>query len=196
MYGSDATVLSMLVSSACPHQAGLTVPLVELLIDFGASPDALGTGQWNAPLHAALVFGYRDAAEALVRRGATVDTLPLAAGLGLTDRCTELLATSSPTERLAALAMAVMNREVATARLLLESRVDPSAYHPDGYHSHATPLHQAALAGDVAMIDLLLNFGADPARRDTLYHTIPLGWAEHGDHATAAERLRPISPAD
>jgi ketosteroid isomerase-like protein len=41
------------------------------------------------------------------------------------------------------------------------------------------PLHEAAMRGDLAVIRLLLDHGADPTLRDTGYHATPAGWAEH-----------------
>ena len=70
LYGGECTTLSMLISSAHPAEAGLQIPLVELLLDYGASPDGVGTGNWVSPVMTALAYGYIDAAEALVRRGA------------------------------------------------------------------------------------------------------------------------------
>jgi ankyrin repeat protein len=69
-------------------------------------------------------------------------------------------------------------------RLLVELGFD---LHPDG---DATPLHQAAHAGDVAMVELLLALGADPARRDARFAATPLGWAEHNHQHATAELLR------
>src|ERR1700732_2991126 len=81
MYGADCTTMSMLVSSSHPAEAGLQVPLVELLLDFGAAIEGRGTRKWGAPLFTALTFGMTGAAEVLAKRGASVD-LPTAAGLG------------------------------------------------------------------------------------------------------------------
>jgi hypothetical protein len=80
MYGGQHTTLSTLVSSAHPAQAGVQVALVDVLIDFGAAVEGRGSGRWGSPLMTALAFGYLDAAQALVRRGARVGTLAAAAG--------------------------------------------------------------------------------------------------------------------
>src|SRR5207248_5944975 len=70
MYGGRCTTMSMLVSSTPPARAGVQVPLVHTLIDFGAAVNGCGSGAWTSPLMTALVFGFADAADALVRRGA------------------------------------------------------------------------------------------------------------------------------
>ena len=82
MYGGQCTTMSMLASSDHPARAGVQVALIDTLVDFGASVEAIGEGAWTSPLLTALTFGFVDAAEALVRRGARVDTLAAAAGLG------------------------------------------------------------------------------------------------------------------
>ncbi len=45
MYGAECTTMSMLVSSSHPADAGLQVPLVELLLDFGAAIAGVGRMQ-------------------------------------------------------------------------------------------------------------------------------------------------------
>jgi len=63
---------------------------------------------------------------------------------------------------------------------------DVNARDEDG----ATPLHEAAWAGDLALIRRLLEAGADPAITDTRFGSTPLGWAEHAYHTEAAALLR------
>src|SRR5262249_26274078 len=63
MYGGKCTTMSMLVSSCHPAEAGVQVPLVHLLIDYGAAVDEKGSGSWTSPLMTALIFGYQDAAQ-------------------------------------------------------------------------------------------------------------------------------------
>jgi len=69
-----------------------------------------------------------------------------------------------------------------------------------GFDVHAghriTPLHQAAYDGEVELVALLLELGADPARRDHSFNATPLGWAEHNHQQAAVELLRSVTPAD
>jgi hypothetical protein len=81
--GNGTTTMCLLVSSAHPFAAGVQVPLVEELCRSGAQVD--GIDDDSAPLWTAVSFGYTDAAEALVRCGARVDNLCLAAALGHLD---------------------------------------------------------------------------------------------------------------
>ena len=106
MYGGQCTTMSMLVSSSHPAEAGVQVALIETLLDFGAAVEASGSGKWVSPLMTALVFGYPSAAEALVRRGARVDNIAAAAGLGRLADATQMLATADAEARHRALALA------------------------------------------------------------------------------------------
>ena len=85
------------------------------------------------------------AAEALVRRGARVDTLAAAAGLGRVADTRVMLATASLDDRHRALALASQHGHADIVRILLDAGEDPNRYNPKGNHGHSTPLHQAAL---------------------------------------------------
>ncbi len=190
MYGGDCTTLSLLVSSEHPARAGLQVELVDTLIDFGASPNPGGAGNWVSPLQTALLFGYRDAADALIRRGARIDQIVTAAGLGRVELTRSLLAGAEDKERHAALALAAQNGQAETVRLLLEAGEDPSRYNPAGFHSHATPLHHAALAGHLPVVRLLVEAGARLDIKDRYWDGTPADWAVFGGRDEVAEYLQ------
>jgi ankyrin repeat protein len=179
MYGGDCTTMSMLVSSTHPAQAGLQVGLVETLVEFGASVEARGEGRWTSPLMTALVFGYLDAGEALVRLGARVENIATAAGLGRLAETKSLLPTADAESRHRALALAAQLGHVDVVRLLLDAGEDPNRYNPEGTHSHATPLHNTIAAGHLPMVRLLVERGARLDIKDTLFQGTPLGWAEY-----------------
>jgi ankyrin repeat protein len=182
--------MSLLVSSCHPADAGLQAALVDTLVDFGADVEPRGSGSWTSPLLTALAFGYRDAAEALVRRGARVNSLAAAAGLGRLDDARRLLPDASSDDRHRALALAAQLGHVEIVRLLLEAGEDPSRYNPAGNHGHSTPLHQAALAGHDAVVRLLVERGARLDILDTIYNGTPLGWALYGERPAIADYLR------
>jgi hypothetical protein len=81
--GTTETTLNLLVSSVHPRDAGVQVPLVHMLLDHGAEVD--GVVNDCSPLVTALAFWYGSAAAALVERGARVDSVATAAGMGRLD---------------------------------------------------------------------------------------------------------------
>jgi hypothetical protein len=190
MYGGRHTTMSLLVSSGHPAKAGLQVALVDTLLDFGAEVDGHGVGEWTSPVLTALAFGYRDAAEALVRRGARVDTLAAAAGLGQLAVARRLLPNASDDDRHRALALAAQHGEADIVGLLLDAGENPDRYNPKGTHAHSTPLHQAVWAGHDTVVRLLVERGARLDIQDTIYEGTPLDWAVYGGRATLANYLR------
>lgn len=190
LYGGQCTTMTLVVSSCHTAEAGVQVALVDTLLDFGSAIDGGGSGQWASPLMAALAFGYRSAAEALVRRGAQTDNIVAAAGLGRLANARQLLAAASIEDRQRALALGSQHGHVEIVRLLLDAGEDPNRYNPKGNHSHSTPLHQAVLSGHDAVVRLLVERGARLDMKDEIYEGTPLGWAEYGGHREIAEYLR------
>jgi len=198
MYGVECTPMSMLVSSSHPAEAGVQVPLVELLLDFGAAIEGRGTRKWGGPLATALIFGKVDAAKALAQRGAHID-LPAAAGLGLVDEVATLLPAADALARQRSLSLAAQQGHAAIVGLLLDAGEDPNRYNPESNHPHTTPLHQAVLGGHETVVRLLVARGARLDMRDTIWRGTPLGWALHGGGkagAQMAQCLRLLGAAD
>lgn len=190
MYGGECCLLSLLVSSSPPAEAGVQVPLVHALLEAGADVEGASANAWTSPLLTALTFGFVGAAQALEAHGARVDTLVKAAGLGRTDETIALLAEASELERHQAFALAVLTGRHDVVELLLERGEDPSRYNPAGFHAHQTPLHGAAHEGDLAMVQLLVSHGARRDIIDRIHGGTPLDWARHGDQpATVAYLL-------
>lgn len=190
LYGGTCTTMSLLVSSDHPARAGVQAALVDVLVDHGASLEPMGEGSWVSPVLTALTFNFVDAAEALVRRGARVDTLAAAAGLNRLADLDRLLPTATADDRHRALALAAqLGRAEAVARLL-DAGENPDRYNPKGGHAHATPLHHAALHGHLTTVRALVDRGARLDMRDTIYKATPLGWAEHEGKDEAAAVLR------
>src|SRR5450755_2020678 len=189
LYGGQCTTMALLVSSCHPAQAGVQVPLVETLLDFGAAIEGGGSGQWVSPLMTALAFGYLPAAEALAKRGARVDNLAAGAGLGRLATARQFLAASDAPGRHRALALAAQHGHVDIVRLLLDAGEDPNRYNPEGNHSHSTPLHQAVVAGHDAVVRLLVERGARLDIKDTIHQGTPLGWAKYGGQAEIEKYL-------
>lgn len=72
-------------------------------------------------------------------------------------------------------------------RLLAELGFDVNAM------ERISALHEAASAGDLPMVDLLLSLDADPNLKDCSFNATSLGWAEHGHHLKVIARLTPIT---
>jgi hypothetical protein len=87
--GTTETTLNLLVSSVHPREAGVQVPLVHTLLDHNAAVDGIAND--CSPLVTALAFWYGSAAAALVERGARVDTIATAAGMGRFDLVREMI---------------------------------------------------------------------------------------------------------
>jgi ankyrin repeat protein len=189
MYGERCTTLGMLVSSTPPHDAGLQLPLAELLVERGAAPDLPGS-KWNAAIRCALAFGFLDTARALAARAGAPADIREAAGLGDLGQTARFLPTADDASRQSALALSCMHGHARVVRLLLATGGDPDRYNPDGLHAHSTPLHQAVWANHFDVVRLLVEHGARLDLRDRLYDGTPLDWAVHGERNEIADYLR------
>jgi hypothetical protein len=169
-----------LVATNAQMPAALQLEMVRTLHEAGARAGARAID---------FVLGHRQTAPVawLVGHGLTL-TAPIAAGLGRTDALPGLLAEATQEEKNAALGLAAMNEEIEAARLALVAGADPNAFMP--CHSHSTPLHQAALEGRIALMDLLVAHGARLDVEDRLWRGTPLGWAMHNGRKEAEAWLR------
>ena len=190
LYGGRCTTMALLVSSTPPARAGVQVALVETLIDHGASVTAQGEGNWVSPVETALVFGKHDAAKALVKRGAPVETVAAAAGLGDIETVRRKLPDAIAIDRHRALALAAQLGHTDVVRLLLDEGGDPNRFNPPGTHSHTPPIHQAIAAGHLDVVKLLVERGARLDIKDTIYQGTPLGWAEYCNQPQIAQFIR------
>ena len=175
------TTLALAATGSVPLETGTTVPLIELLCEYGADP--------NDAINAAALHGSLLAVRALLQCGARM-TLPVAAALNDVEQVRRLLATATKHERHVALAMASQIGWTEVVRVLLDAGEEPNRYNPIGGHSHTTPLHQAALIGNETLVKLLLEHGADPNARDLMWNGTPADWARHEGHAKVEEFLR------
>jgi len=171
--------LGLVCSGRIPRECGAQIPLIDLLCDYGADPNRGMPG----------AHGEREAASALLRRGARLD-LPVAAALGRVEDARRLLAGASPGDRHRALALAAQFGHTAIVRMLLDAGEDPNRYNPPGFHAHSTPLHQAAFAGHEETVRLLVQRGARLDLKDTVWQGTPEGWAVQAGKTHVAEYLR------
>ncbi len=177
----DYTLELVMTDALMPRD--LQIDLVRTLVEAGAAATRRSI---------LMTLGHRQVRpiEWLVGNGLALDAA-MAAGLGRTTELPQLLASASSEETSDALGMAIINRQVEAARLCLEAGADPNRFMP--CHSHSTPLHQAALDGDVEMLKLLVGHGARLDIRDTLWRGTPLGWAIHGERKEAEAYLRSLA---
>jgi ankyrin repeat protein len=190
LYGTECTTMALLVSSSHPAEAGVQVDLVHTLLDYGAAIDGCPPNKWGTPLMTALVFGFPNVAHGLAERGARIDTIAAAAGLGSYADVQRLMSDSSAEDRHRALALAAQLGHADVVRLLLESGEDPNRCNPENFHAHATPLHQAVIAGHEPVVRLLVERGARLDIKDKIYKSTPLGWAIHAGKKEIEAYLR------
>jgi ankyrin repeat protein len=55
-----------------------------------------------------------------------------------------------------------------------------------------TALHEAALRGDLSIVTLLVELGADPTIVDTEHDSTPKGWAQHSGQTAVVDYLDQI----
>lgn len=175
------SALALVASSSIARSSGVQRALIDVLCDYGALPDA---GMADS-----LMYGEFDSAAALLERGATM-TLMTASALGRFEEVRSFAEIASDRERSVALALAAQHGRAECVRALLEAGADAAGFTPPPGHSHATPLHQAALIGHEEIAQLLLAHGAHPGMRDVLFGSTPAGWAEHNGFHELAARLR------
>lgn len=201
----------------------------ELLLDSGALAD--GTGGWS-PLEESLYWNSRGMIDLLLRRGASVNNLRMAAGLGRLDLIQGFFNTDDGLKPEAgkinwpwgdldvigksnhdqegkqglaarfaswrndrqsildnAFIYACMHGHIPAAQLLLDKGAQTNTI-PGGFDYAGTCLHYAALNGHRAMVDFLLEHGADPNIRDQKVGGTPAGWAEYGGHNEIRDYLK------
>jgi peptide-methionine (S)-S-oxide reductase len=126
-----------------------------------------------------LAHGGIEAARRLVERGNDL-TLGTAVGLDRADDIRRLASVSDEDERLVALTVAAFYGKTEWIAFLLSLGVNPNGFpRPTGFHTHATPLHQAVSSGSLAAVRLLVEVGADLTAKDRAHNGTPLGWARY-----------------
>jgi ankyrin repeat protein len=125
------------------------------------------SGDGFTALHFAAFFGRPDAASLLIERGAEVDAFGRGWMTGT------------------AIHSAVSRKHAELVGILLEAGANPNVRQSAGW----TPLHAAAMNGDLASVELLLASGADAAATNEEGRSVADLANESGDDATAG-RIR------
>ncbi|HWN93949.1 MAG TPA: ankyrin repeat domain-containing protein [Methylomirabilota bacterium] len=196
---SGSTTLGLVATSCHPAVAGVQIPLLDILLKYGASVDGI-PGGWN-PLIAALHNGRGAAAAYLAKRGARLD-LEGAAGVGRLDvvksffnKDGSLKANATKAQMEAGLMWACEYGRASVVDFLLKQGVDVGAQ-PHG----ETGLHWASYAGHAKVVKAFLKSKAPVDIKDKRFGGTPLGWAlygwcapppesSHGDYYEVVARL-------
>jgi len=161
--------LRLVAWSGVASRCGVQLELLDVLIDAGAALDGVPED--------ALVNGHAVAAAHLLARGAPV-RLPSALCLGRWDDVARLAPAATERKRRFAFVLAALNGQAEALRRMIALGADVNARSEDLY-SHGTPLHHAVWSGSREAVEVLVQAGADPGARDTIWDGTPLGWAEH-----------------
>jgi ankyrin repeat protein len=186
-YGGRSTPLSLTATSFHPQAAGLSIPLMELLISRGA---ALDGPEGGSTVVSCLRNGRGEAAKFLAARGARLD-LEGAAGVGRLDIVASffndeglLRPTATPEQMKAGFAWASEFGQTVVVDFLLQRGMHLDAKLPP--HGE-TALHWAAHGGHPTTVRLLLERGAPVDAKDESFGGTPLGWAMYA-WGNASER--------
>lgn len=157
--------------------------------------------QGRSPVQEAALSGHMDVVSVLVDAGASwehdqVDELVATAMTGDRGTVKRLLAVD-PGLRWRAikrcpdqLVRAAEQNSYEAVALLIKLGFDVNA------RSRTAPLHAAAMRGNLPVIRLLLDHGADPNIHDTGYYATPAGWAQHHGQHEAQQLLEALEQPD
>jgi ankyrin repeat protein len=200
---AGAEIDGPLIAAAC---IGNTTA-AEALLDAGAAIN--GDGAWS-PLEEALYWGFQETVQMLVKRGATVHNLRIAAGLGRVDVIEGFFTGDGSLKPEAgmisspfawkrgkgapqdvidnALIYACISNRIDAVEYLLKRGARINAI-PPGFDYAGTALHYAALFGHRELVDLLIERGARLDIKDTKVNALAAGWAAHGGHRELSDYL-------
>ena len=186
VYGGGATALGLAATSVHPYRAGVQNELIQILLDHGAEIDhRTSGGNQQSAVWGCLANGRGEAAAYLADRGAQL-TFATAAGVGKLDVFKQYFGRSGKPKRNIsrkdleqAFRLACAYGRTEVVKFLLQQ----------GFNLHGcdrtgqTPLHSAAIGGQLEVIKLLLKF-KPPLELKNMYGGTVLGqtlWsAAHG----------------
>lgn len=170
---------------------------VRLMLDNGVDPAGrdVPVGANGSAYEIALRAGNAEIARMLLAAGADPVALDpvqtLRAALMVPDQATvNRLVSSDPTlvKQVLAVEPDLILRAAELGRLEAVRLMATMGFDVD-FRRRVTALHEAAGNGDLAMVQLLVELGADPTIRDGEHHSSPLEWAEYGEHREVVDYL-------
>jgi ankyrin repeat protein len=203
---SDApTPTGMLVQELCWAAEHNYRHRVALLLDQGVDVNGRSGRNDQTAYEHALRAGHDGLAAYLLQRGAQkieLDPLETFAHLCIAGRSDDararlavdpsLLDRMGEYGRMDMLHRAVSKKRRDGVRLIVELGVDVNGI-VHGTGLDRAPLHNAAGGGDLDIVALLIELGADPTTRDPTFHAAPIGWAAYGRHPRVVEHLLPFA---
>ena len=161
--------LGLVETGRVPRECGVQLQLIDLLIEHGATP---GNG------HGALTHGNLEAAKHMTEKSGIL-TLTAAICLDRSADVPRLLEESTKEDKQIALMAAAFYGKPEAVALLIQSGADVNGYIDSGFHTHASPLHQAIFSGSFETVQRLVEAGANLHVTDKVYNSTPLEWAMH-----------------
>lgn len=170
--------------------------LVESKIDLEKPDNTYETRtKGKTPYEAAMIMGQEKIARYLAENGAVTNGLsPLsefqsACCTGKTDQAKHLLENNPQLKQ----AAAQLQREMLCDAVKTGNRQALSSMIELGFdlndNSQRTPLHEAALNGDLDTVKFLIETGADPKLRDPQHLVPAIGYAIHAEHKNVIDYL-------
>jgi ankyrin repeat protein len=183
------TPASMLVVELCAAAQHSFFNRVKLLVQHRVDVNARSRRTGRTPYEEAVRAGHHDIAEHLIQHGAKktdldpLETFALDCIAGRRDEVRDRLTADSTIlnrlghrGRMDMLHRAVEAKEFNGIRLIVGVGVDVNGMVP-GTGMDRAVLHNAAGWGELDVVKLLVELGADPNLRDLTYHATPIGWA-------------------
>ena len=184
---SPKYTVGLLLTSKAASEAGLAVPLIELISKF--SGICLNLDDPHL-LDAPLTNCAPETAELLVQKGAKVE-LRHAAALGYSDQLRMFLAKFPGQDEIElALTFACIRGQFEASTMLVENGAKGDVLVSPGGQTQRTALHEAANRGFGKIVQLLVSRGADVNVTDSRWEGTAADWAYHGGHKELWDELR------